>query len=234
MRFRARVHWEGRHFSGHLFVGVMLMLLGFLFLLDTLNIVDTGRFISRGWPVILIAIGTVKLLQAETHESRVGGFAWMLMGSLFLLSTLGVLPFSVWGIIWPTVLISFGLYLVVRRPSGTRAATDSASRFRTSAFMGGVERRIASQEFERAEITVLMGGVTLDFRDASVMDSEGKIDLFVVAGGVELFVPHDWTVINKVVPVMGAVEDKTRPPKESNKQLILTGLVLMGGVEVNN
>ena len=34
--------------SGHLFVGVTLMIIGFLFLLDTMKIVDTGEIISRG------------------------------------------------------------------------------------------------------------------------------------------------------------------------------------------
>ncbi len=41
--------------------------------------------------------------------------------------------------------------------------------------------------------------------------------------------------MGKVLPIMGAFEDKTRPPSDGGKKrLVVRGVVLMGGVEVKN
>jgi predicted membrane protein len=220
--------------SGHLFVGGLLMVIGFLFLLDTLNIMDTSRAISRGWPLIFVAMGTLKILQSNSTEGRLGGMIWVFVGIVFFASRMGYLPFNVWGLIWPTALMAFGLYLVMRSKYGTNVATESAARFNSMAFLGGVERRITSQAFEGGELTAMMGGCTIDLREASMVSAEASIELFVLAGGIELFVPEGWTVISKVVPIMGGYEDRSRGPAEGAHRLIIRGLVLMGGIEVKN
>jgi hypothetical protein len=48
-------------------------------------------------------------------------------------------------------------------------------------------------------------------------------------------VPEDWTVVSHLVPIMGGVEDKTRPPQTATShRLTLRGMALMGGVEIKN
>ena len=44
-------------------------------------------------------------------------------------------------------------------------------------------------------------------------------------------------VINRVMPLMGGVDDKTRPPIASTaapKQLVVRGIVIMGGISIRN
>ena len=36
--------------------------------------------------------------------------------------------------------------------------------------------------------------------------------MFAFWGGIEIKVPEDWTVVTRVMPLMGGVEDKTRAP----------------------
>ena len=54
------------------------------------------------------------------------------------------------------------------------------------AFMGGIERKVTSQEFEGGEVTAIMGGCGIDLREASILDTEATIEVFVWAGGVEI------------------------------------------------
>jgi predicted membrane protein len=220
--------------SGHLFVGALLMIIGFLFLLDTMNILDTGAIISRGWPLIILSVGLIKLMRADGAEERLSAGLWIFIGSIFFLSRMGYLPFSVWGLIWPTALIAFGFYLVVRSRFGFNVPVDSASRFNSMAVMGGIERKVTSQQFEGGEVTAIMGGCGIDLREASILDTEATIEVFVLAGGVEIFVPEGWSVVGKVVPIMAGFEDRTKPSSEYPKRLIIRGLILMGGVEVKN
>ncbi len=222
------------HPSGHLMVGGILILIGFLFLLDTLGIANTGRVVSTGWPLILIWIGASRLRRADSNESRIGGGIWIFVGLMFLISRLGFLPFNVWALFWPVMLMSFGLYLVVRSRYSMTAPSETANRINAMAFMGAVERKLSSQSFEGGEVTAMMGGVKLDFRDAAIAGDQAVIEVFVWAGGVEIFIPHGWVLDSRITPVMAGLEDSSRPAPEAAKKLVIRGLLLMGGIEVKN
>ena len=63
--------------------------------------------------------------------------------------------------------------------------------------------------------------------------SEAIVDVFAFWGGIDLKVPEDWTVVLHAMPLMGAVDDKTRPPQGSpEKRLVIRGIVIMGGVAI--
>jgi hypothetical protein len=52
---------------------------------------------------------------------------------------------------------------------------------------------------------------------------------------VELQVPENWSVDLRITPLLGGVEDKTRPVTDpAAPRLVLRGTVMMGGVEVKN
>ena len=52
---------------------------------------------------------------------------------------------------------------------------------------------------------------------------------------IEIRVPEDWTVVSRVVPLMGGVDDKTRPPQSATAhRLVLRGFAIMGGIEIKN
>ena len=57
-----------------------------------------------------------------------------------------------------------------------------------------------------------MGGCEVDLRNA-VINGDAVIDVFAMWGGIEIRMPEDFTLINRVTAVMGAVEDNTRPPQ---------------------
>ena len=82
----------------------------------------------------------------------------------------------------------------------------------------------------------------------AVMPAAGAGERHKPSGAVELSgelrgapytirVPENWSLVCDVLPLLGAVEDKTRPAPESSaqtKRLVLRGTVVMGGVELKN
>jgi hypothetical protein len=220
--------------SGHLIIGALLILIGGLFLLDTLGVADASNVLSKGWPFLLIGIGVARLVGANDVPSRTSGGIWIFIGLVFLLSRFGYLGFDVWRLIWPLALIAIGVMVVIRSRWGFNVPVETASRFNSMAFLGGVDRKITSKQFEGGELTAIMGGCKIDLREAVMSGSEATIEVFVTMGGIELLVPQDWAVIAKVVPVLGGFEDKTNPNKDYSKRLIIRGTVLMGGVDVKN
>ena len=52
---------------------------------------------------------------------------------------------------------------------------------------------------------------------------------------IEIRVPENWTVIGRVTPLMGGVEDHTRAPQAATThRLRIRGMVIMGGIEIKN
>ena len=101
--------------------------------------------------------------------------------------------------------------------------------------MGGTKQRVSGVIFRSADMSSVMGGCELDLRDA-LLGPEGTayVDVFSLMGGNHIFVPPTWKVVLQVTPIMGGVEDKSRPVMGGNQFLYVRGSVLMGGVEISN
>ena len=96
--------------SSNAWVGILLIVIGFLFLMATLDVVDLGPVFADWWPVILIVIGIWKLRGSD----RTGGVIILLAGVVFLSATLDIIN---WGSIfrlWPLILIAIGLGIILK------------------------------------------------------------------------------------------------------------------------
>lgn len=101
--------------------------------------------------------------------------------------------------------------------------------------MGGIGRRLNTQDFKGGTAVAIMGGVKIDLRQASIAQGEAALDVLAFWGGVEIRVPEDWVIVSQVFPFMGGFEDRTGPrPSGARKRLVVRGLAFMGGVEVKH
>jgi predicted membrane protein len=203
-----------------------------------MDIIDPHEYL-RLWPAILIVVGIAYLIQCQHGSGRVWGIILTFVGTGMLLDRLNFIHFSVW-IYWPLIFIVVGIMMIIRSSSHQREihsspveSSDANSYIKAIAIMGGYRRMNNSQDFKGGELTAIMGGLEIDLREASIK-GEAVIDIFALMGGVEMRVPEDWLVIIEGFPFMGGFEDKTRPPKESAKHLVIKGTAMMGGLEIKN
>jgi predicted membrane protein len=225
---------ERASLTPQLVMGLLIIVVGVLFTLDNLGIAYAEDYL-RYWPAGLIAIGLVKLWQCRGGSA--GSFAgslFVLAGLLLLADSLGVVRVSI-AQLWPLALVFFGASMVWRGVHGRPVLpSDSTATVSGIAILGGVKRGNNSRAFKGGDLTAIMGGCEIDLRQAAI-DGEATLELFAMWGGIELRVPEDWTVISRVVPLLGGVEDKTRPPQGAvTHRLVLRGFAIMGGIEVKN
>jgi predicted membrane protein len=223
----------GVRFTPQLFIGLIVIVVGGLLTLDNLRVLDAERYF-RFWPAGVVALGLIKIWHArEGLSGSFGGFIFLLIGTWLLLEQTAVIQLSFWDM-WPTVLVLFGVYLVwqgLSRPA-PRASGDATAFVSAAAVLGGVSRGNNSSAFRGGDLTAVLGGCELDLRHASI-DGEAVLDVFALWGGIEIRVPEDWTVVSRVMPILGGVDDKTRPPQGATRhRLVLRGFVVMAGVEV--
>jgi len=224
-----------RPITGRIIVGLIVMWVGLLWTLDNLNILESEP-ILRWWPVAVVWVGIAKLFGLWTHRHLVWGSAFVAVGFLCLLNTLGVVAIQVWDL-WPVALIAVGLSLVSRAftPGGAALGDERAVANSLFAFLSGVERKVSSQSYPGGYVTAIIGRVEIDLTGAKPVEGGAVLDVFVAWGGVYVKVPDHWKVINEVNVVMGGIHDKTRvPPPDARDTLILRGLVIQGGMELSN
>jgi hypothetical protein len=221
-------------------LGLMAIAVGIIFTLDNMELID-GRDFLQYWPIVFVALGALKLWDARrTGHGWLGGLIFVGLGTYMLLGRIVYFEISVREML-PLSLVLLGGFMVWRGFGGARrrrGPADGNASFSGLAIMAAVARRSNSQAFQGADLTAIMGGCEIDLRQASIVPgTEAVIDVFAFWGGIDIKVPDDWTVISRAVPLMGGIDDKTRPPQPApalEKRLIISGIVLMGGVVVKN
>lgn len=243
--------------SPRVIFGVGLMLVGILLLIDRSGLLDAVRLL-RFWPLVLIAIGAQQL---ATRGWRPGtdapvpwtALAWIGIGALFLLNTLGITRASIFELFWPVVLIAVGVRLLTQGSRAARARGDESTINGPSrdagpavAVMSGVKRVSPPEGFRNLDVTLFMGGAQLDYRPAVLpAGQEAVIDLVAIMGGCEIFVPPHWVVSAPATTILGGIDDQrvanpapsldhTAASAGPPPRLVLRGLVLMGGVTIRS
>jgi hypothetical protein len=103
------------------------------------------------------------------------------------------------------------------------------------AAMGGVERRGSWIVPRQLNVMTVMGGATLDFRDARLPEGEVEIRVGTLMGGVEIIVPPTLAVESNGAAIMGGFEHVDRAPvaiEPGSTVLRISGFAMMGGVSI--
>jgi hypothetical protein len=169
--------------------GGILLVLGALFLLDALDVADAGSIIGDWWPLVIVAIGLVRLLDRPTDLP--GGLTTVAIGAVLLGFTLDVVDAAFLSIAWPVVLIVLGLYLVLSRGSRAPAGVDAVS---ATVVLSGRTLTPQSDRFRGGSLVAVFGGIDLDLRGSELAPEGAHLDVTVAFGGVDIKVPPGWRV----------------------------------------
>ena len=229
---------RGVALTSQLILGMAVILVGVLFTLDNLDILDARRYLPF-WPIVILAIGVVNLTSARETPQRVFGGLLTVVGAVLLLDRWDLVNVRVWDL-WPLLLIYWGGMIVWRGwygPSSRRPPIgDPSSVVSVVAFLSGFDRVITGEGFRGGEVSAFMGGGKLDLTRAKMPSgATATVHVSALMGGMEVRIPDDWAVDNRVTYFMGGSNDRSRLPANPNPpRLVLRGFVMMGGVEIKN
>lgn len=214
--------------------GLVLVLLGIVLLLNSMNISNTHDILSHWWPVFLIVIGLGKVLNGEYYD----GVCWAIVGAIVSVFTAGYVSYSgdIWQVIWPIIIILIGLNLLFRSMFVSFRGDENSKFNSSTAVFSGAVKKISSKDFKGTSVSAVFGGAKLDLRDAVIAKEGATIDVSAIFGGVEVLVPRKNPVKFDAVAIFGGHEDK-RDMSEIDEKLPIIDIVgeaIFGGIEVKD
>jgi predicted membrane protein len=227
-----------RDYQGRIFAGLLIIVIGALFLLGNLGRVDVGDLIADYWPLILIAIGLWHLM-AHNFRQLGTGLILIVIGCIFLLIKWDILGVSFWKVFWPALIIAVGLWILLKpRFRGFEGKVPEIKEDDLDAFVifAGINRRLESKEFRGGKATALFGGIELDFTSPKLAGNQATVDLTAMFGGIDIRVPRNWKVVVDSHAILGGVDDKHRTESEEQIEatLFIKATAIFGGIDIKN
>lgn len=226
--------------GGKILLGGILILAGALVLLANLDILAFDFNPGDWWPLILIVLGVVHLLDSRNLFDFSGLFL-LLLGGVFLAAELDVIR---WGDVWrwwPAVLILLGVSILFRGkpamlPGSVRGSIPCGDPcLHVNNILAGSDRRVTSREFKGGDIANILGGVEIDLLEAKLAPGDWLLTVSSVLGGVDIRLPRDWRLEVQPTTMLGGVDDHTRQnPDATGGKLVIKASALLGGVEIKN
>lgn len=220
--------------KGRYIIGLIVLLLGVGMFVERLGFTDIFDVVFESlftwWPLVLIAYGVHELMQ--NPRKLTGPLISIGLGVVFLANT--VFDTDLWTFVLPTALILIGVSMLVRSPKKATAewssefsstAADASfsdpygKKFRDARFVGenttSFESTLSegtfvltSPSFTSGRATVLLGSMTIDFRQATLSDNNAVLMIECTLGSADIIVPADWNVSIVGSLVLGSVHTR--------------------------
>jgi predicted membrane protein len=221
-----------------MWLGGAFIVLGFLFFLNSLDILDFSiTRIIFSWPFFFLIIGV--FIAINTNKKLLGGILSGL-GIIFLIPR--IFPSIDYNgtIVFAILFIALGLYIILNRRDKDNIGISQQSKdyIDDIAIFGGGNKVITSDNFKGGNITAVFGGSEINLKGCKLAEGTNVIDVLCVFGGTTLIVPQDWNVILNITPIFGGFSNKLiKDPnavQDQNKTLIVKGMVVFGGGEIKS
>ena len=232
---------NGNKIDKRVLLGGILIFLGGLFLLNTMNVLNFRiTHVIFSWPFIMLVIGIFVLV--NTEKRFLGGILSGI-GALFLIERIFPEIDYDGGIVIPILFIILGSYIILKKrkqDSVTEHAGDFSNvnkdKIDDVSIFGGGTKIISSNNFQGGSITAIFGGSEINLINCQLADGDNVLDVLCVFGGTTIILPKEWNVVINVTSVLGGFSNKAiRNPSiviDQSRTLHIKGLAMFGGGEV--
>lgn len=236
-----------RHSKLRLIIALLFIVVGCISIAYNTGYISEDLYsILLSWQMLFIIVGLLAVLQRH----YTGGLVMICVGAYLLIPKFSLAGQQWVDTYWPLVFVFAGIIILIRifttRSWNNRHncsnefsekmvyETENGYIVSDNSF-GQVKHLVIDPVFKGARIKNSFGGTILDLRRTALEEGDTFIDIECSFGGIEIFAPTEWTVINNIRPVFGGVDDKRFYPADNSnhsKRLILRGTISFSGVEI--
>ncbi len=233
--------------------GLMVVLLGVVFLLHNLEILPYSFEIFKYWPIFIMLIGLGDVF--DRGRIQLDSIILIAIGGIFLLCNFDLLSFDlIWKLFFPAIVILIGLAIMFPKYKSNKELAevihDKSNETTISGVFSNTNSKNTFNSFSKGNVNAIFGGATLNLSDAEFSE-KAVCQVTSIFGGVDLILPEDVSVnIEGLTFVFGGLDDyrnKTKRKKKDDEEseptskkkssdkkkvLYLVGTVIFGGVDI--
>ena len=201
---------------------------------------------------LLISIALVPAIVISIiHKNFSGIFIPLAIYAILFAQPLGIEKFTPWPVLGAAIFLSIGFTLIFphkhhkhhnhieddspehwKENGATVDNVDSEDVLIRTRYSGSV-KYITSQNLKTANIECSFGGIKVFLDEAKLSNGKATINVYLSFGGMDLYIPKDWKVINDVRCTFGGAEEKGLRNYESDENtIVLTGNVKFSGISI--
>lgn len=219
---------------GNILWGIVFIVIGLIFGLNAMGVTNIDVFFDGWWTLFIIIPSLIGIIK---NGRNVGGYVWLAIGVVLLLSAQGILDMSKVGkLIFPAILVAIGLSIIFKDVAAEKVGDkikelnkDNKEEF--YATFSGQKLNYVGNEFNGVSVNAIFGGVDIDLRNA-IIEQDQVINATAVFGGVNILAPNNVNVQVKSNSLFGGVSNKTIPNKENVPTIYVKAFCLFGGAEI--
>lgn len=215
--------------------GLVFVVLGVIFGLNSLEITDINVFFDGWWTLFIIVPCFIGLFK---DEDKIGNLIGIIIGLCLLLGAIDAVDFAlIWKLMVPGILVLIGLSFIFKDTLGSKVnrqikkLNKSDAKEYCSCFSGQTVN-FNDEEFTGCDISAVFGGVKCDLRNA-IIKEDVLINASSIFGGITLIVPENVNVKVRSNSLFGGVSDK-RKQRDNNYTvtIYLSAMCMFGGVDI--
>lgn len=211
--------------------GIVLIAIGLLIGLNSLDILDINLFFKGWWTLFIIVPAFISLF---SNEGKLGNIIWLFIGIMLLLVSRDIIDFQLFGkLLFPFIFIMIGLSLLYNEIFKSSVSTKIKQNKNLDNIVAtfNEEKLKVTEEYKGSIIDSIFGNVVLDLKNAKIK-KEAVIRITAVFAGTTVLVPSDVNVVTKSTGIFGGTSNKTSKSKDNDKTIYIESTCLFGGVEI--
>ena len=224
-----------------IFWGILLIVTAACVVMSYMGFIDAGNPIKIGFTVIFAGIMITSLIDLNFF----GFFFPAALICIMFDDLWGIEKLTPWPVLGIAILLTVGFSLIFKKKPRQHCPNDYSdnvveeyadagdSIVNCDAKFNGVNKYIHSKCLRKVNVKCVFGGVELYLDNATLAPEGATINLDVAFGGVDIFVPKGWKVVNNVSASFGAVDESGRTATmEGAPTLYINGKVAFGGADI--
>lgn len=215
--------------------GIVLVFLGVVYTLNTLDITDIDLFFKGWWTLLIIIPSFISLF---TDMDKTGGIIGMIVGLMLLLGCRGYVDFKMMcKLAVPAVIIVVGLELIFKDVFN-KETKENMKKLKGNSDMRGFSAVFSTKEdvvsmrfFDGAKYTAICGTVTSNLSSAFI-EKDVLIKVENILGNVSIVVPEGVNVSVTSHSLFGGINNKVVNNEANTITVYVQAYCLLGNAEV--
>lgn len=215
--------------------GLVLIVLGLIFGLNTLDITHINIFFDGWWTLFIIVPCFIDLFK---EKDKTGNIIGLVIGICLLLGCNNIIDFNlIWKLMFPIALVIVGLSLILKDTINGKIKKEMKKLNKNTdkeyyATFGAQNLDFNNEDFNGCNLNAVFGGIKCDLRNTKIK-KDAIINASAIFGGITLYIPDNVNVKLVSTPIFGGVSDeRIKNDKDSDITLYINATCMFGGIEL--